>query len=116
MKRDVGCLELELFSGLSKSKSRTSWPFQGEEKPMDPIAGATIPCMDDTGIGFRVVVTDARTLGAIGIAHVPGPVRPDDLIAFREGIHTACLRSFLWLPAQPCASSPIRLRSRIAAR
>lgn len=33
----------------------------------------------------RVVVTDARTLGAVGIAHVPGPVRPDDLIAFADG-------------------------------
>ena len=41
--------------------------------------------MDEIRIGIRVVVTDARTLGAIWIARVPGPVRPDDLIAFREG-------------------------------
>jgi hypothetical protein len=41
--------------------------------------------MDELSIGIRVVVTDARTLGAIGIAHVPRPVRPGDLIAFREG-------------------------------
>ena len=39
--------------------------------------------MEDLGIG--IIVTDARTLGAVGIAHVPGPVRPDDLIAFGEG-------------------------------
>ena len=41
--------------------------------------------MDELDIGVRVVVTDRRTLGAVGIAHVPGPVRPDDLIAFGEG-------------------------------
>jgi len=41
--------------------------------------------MKELEIGVRVVVTDARTLGAVGIAHVPGPVRPDDLIAFGEG-------------------------------
>ena len=48
-----------------------------------PDPDATIPLIDE--IGVTVVVTDARTLGAVGIAHVPGPVRPDDLIAFGEG-------------------------------
>ena len=41
--------------------------------------------MDELAIGVQVVVTDARTLGAVGIAHVPRPVRPDDLIAFGDG-------------------------------
>jgi hypothetical protein len=41
--------------------------------------------MQELGIGVRVVVTDSRTLGAVGIAHEPGPVRPDDLVAFHDG-------------------------------
>jgi hypothetical protein len=41
--------------------------------------------VDEPGIGVRVVVIDARTLGAVGIAHLPGPVRPNDLVAFGEG-------------------------------
>jgi ribosomal protein S28E/S33 len=66
--------------------------------------------MEDLGIGVRVVVTDRRTLGAVWIAHVPGPVRPDDLIAFGEGIRGVCSRSFRRLPARHYACSPIRLR------
>lgn len=41
--------------------------------------------MSEIELGVRVVVTDSRTLGAVGIAHVPGPVRPGDLVAFGEG-------------------------------
>jgi hypothetical protein len=41
--------------------------------------------MNELGIGVRVVVTDRRTLGAVGIAHVPPPVRPGDFIVFGEG-------------------------------
>jgi hypothetical protein len=41
--------------------------------------------VDELGIGVRVVVTDRRTLGTVGIAHVPGPVCPGDLIALGQG-------------------------------
>lgn len=60
------------------------WPCLAEPLAQ-PDHDATIPLMDELEIGVRVVVTDARTLGAVGIAHAPGPVRPDDLIAFGEG-------------------------------
>ena len=45
----------------------------------------TIAAMDELEIGIRVLVVDARTLGTVGIAHMPQPVNPNDLLAFRDG-------------------------------
>jgi hypothetical protein len=74
-----------------------------------PDPDATMPLMDEFGIGIRAVVTDVQTLEAVGIAHVPGPIRPDDLSRSAKGIRGACSRSFPRLPAQPpYVSSPIR--------
>jgi hypothetical protein len=73
--------------------------------------------MDELGIGIgvRVVVTDARTLGVVGIAHVPAPVRPDDLIAFAEGIRGVCSRFFPRLEAGGSNLATLRLALRVDA-
>ena len=76
--------------------------WSGTATSGQPDPDATIPFMDEIGIGVTVVVTDARTLGAVGIAHVPGPVRQHDLIAFGEGhpwrgpVMLLCLSSRQW--------------------